>query len=112
MRVVVGTVLIARAGSRLWGDPPLYVTIFSAALLGAGTLLMIGLWTPIVGTLAALVEGWKMLTLSGDRPLWLLLAAVSAALAMLGPGLWSVDARLFGWKRVEAPPRRSSSNSL
>ena len=29
-----------------------------------------------------------------------------AALAMLGPGRWSVDARLFGWKRIEASPRR------
>ena len=33
-----------------------------------------------------------------------------AALAMLGPGHWSVDARLFGWKRIEAPPRTPSSN--
>ena len=34
------------------------------------------------------------------------------ALAMLGPGLWSVDARLFGWKRVEASPRKTSSQLL
>jgi hypothetical protein len=26
--------------------------------------------------------------------------------------LWSVDARLFGWKRIEVPPRRRSSNSV
>jgi hypothetical protein len=25
---------------------------------------------------------------------------------MSGPGRWSVDARLFGWKRIEASPRR------
>ena len=57
----------------------------------------------------ALVEAWKILTLPGDRWLWLLLATVSCALAMLGPGRWSIDARLFGWKRVEAPPRKRSS---
>jgi hypothetical protein len=33
------------------------------------------------------------------------------ALAMLGPGLWSIDARLFGWKRIETSPRKTNSNS-
>lgn len=107
MRLVVGFVLVVPAGSQLWGDPPLNTTITSAILLGAGILVTAGLWTPIVGTVVAVVEGWKILTLSGDRWLWLLLGAVSGALAMLGPGLWSIDARLFGWKRVEVPPRRS-----
>lgn len=106
MRLVVGSVLLVRAGSRLWGDAPLNITITSAILLVGGILLMGGLWTPIAGSLVALVEAWKILTLPGDRWLWLLLGAVSGALAMLGPGLWSVDARLFGWKRVEAPPRK------
>jgi hypothetical protein len=26
---------------------------------------------------------------------------LSLALALLGPGAWSVDARLFGWRRLE-----------
>ena len=32
-----------------------------------------------------------------------LLGALGAALAMLGPGAWSVDARLFGRKRIQIP---------
>ena len=109
MRLVIGSVLVARAGLRLWADPPLNITVTSAILLGSGILLILGLWTPIVGTSVAVIEAWKMLTLPGDRWLWLLLGTVSCALAMLGPGRWSIDARLFGWKRVEAPPRKSSS---
>ena len=109
MRLVIGCALVLRASLRLWGDPPLNITITAAILLVAGFLLMLGLWTPIVGASVAVIEVWKILTQPGDRWLWLLLGTASVALAMLGPGRWSIDARLFGWKRVEAPPRKPSS---
>ena len=109
MRLVIGCVLVLRASLRLWGDPPPNITITAAILLVAGFLLILGLWTPIVGTSVAVIEVWKILTQPGDRWLWLLLGTVSIGLAMLGPGRWSIDARLFGWKRVEAPARKPSS---
>ena len=109
MRSVIGCVLMVRASLRLWGDPPPNITITAVILLVAGFLLVLGLWTPIVGTSVAVIEAWRILTLPGDRWLWLLLGTVSVALAMLGPGRWSIDARLFGWKRVEAPARKPSS---
>jgi uncharacterized membrane protein YphA (DoxX/SURF4 family) len=105
MRLVAGSALVVRAGVTLWSDPPpMNVTIPAIFLIGAGILLIAGLWTPIAGASVALTEIWKMLMLPGDKWLWLMLGTAGAALAMLGPGLWSVDARLYGWKRLEATP--------
>ena len=83
--------------------PEIILHTFSTAL---GLLLMAGLLTPVTGALvsvAALVIG---LSGSGDPWHWLLLATSGAALALLGPGTRSVDARLFRWKRIEIPPRK------
>ena len=107
MRVVAGSALAAGASMTLLSDPPpINVTIPAILLMGAGILLIAGLWTPIAGTSVGLTEVWKMVTLTGNRPLWLMLATTGVALAMLGPGLWSVDARLYGWKRLEATARK------
>ena len=107
MRMVAGSALVARAGSTLWVHPPLNVTVTAIVLMTAGILLIAGLWTPIAGISVALTEIWKMLMLSGDKSLWLMLGTAGVALAMLGPGLWSIDARLYGWKRLEITPRNN-----
>ena len=105
MRFVVGIALVNSAGSALLSSPAIPVRILSVLLGGAAILLIIGLYTPIVGTAVAVIESFRLLTIPADKLDYLLVATFGAALAMLGPGLWSLDARLFGWKRIEPLPR-------
>jgi putative oxidoreductase len=110
MRLVVGSVLLVGTAPKLWSDPPIHVALTSGSLAISGLLLAAGLWTPVAGAVVALIEVSELLSV-GEHPLVGLLAGtMAAALAMLGPGRWSVDARLFGWKRIDAPVRRSSSS--
>lgn len=74
---------------------------------GTGILLLIGLWTPIAGILLAVFALLSAVSQAGEHSNGVLLATLGIALTLLGPGGWSVDAYLFGWKRVELPDRNS-----
>lgn len=81
-----------------------------------GILLIAGLWTPLTTTLAALDEVWIASTFSRslDLPIWghVFLAVLALSIAMLGPGAWSVDARLFGRRRIDVDRKRGRRPSL
>jgi putative oxidoreductase len=66
----------------------------------AALLLCAGLWTPIAASALAVVVLWSVFSGQADFWVQIQLATTAAALAMLGPGGWSVDARLYGRKRL------------
>jgi len=68
---------------------------------GEGIFLLVGLWTPITGVLLAVTELGIALTGTDHLRSMVLLATMGIALAVLGPGVWSIDARLFGRKRLD-----------
>jgi putative oxidoreductase len=111
MRLVAGSMLVAQGYSSLRTGPPIGQATLDVIGMSAGVLLLAGLWTPIVGSLAAALEGWNAISLHEDPWTSILLATLTAALAVLGPGAWSVDARLFGWKRIDIRDRRSHDSS-
>jgi putative oxidoreductase len=100
MRLGIGVALIAHGVTRLLSGPTIEPAILLVLAVGAGLSLLAGLWTPIAGTLVAIIEVWTIFSGSGDPWICILQATLGAALALLGPGAFSVDARLFGRKRI------------
>ena len=104
MRLLTGPALIHFGFASLHRAPPLATVVLQIIGIGAGILLLVGLWTPLAGGLAATVKVCiaflRYFSHSGDPWIPILQAVLSAVLAMVGPGAWSIDARLFGRKRI------------
>jgi uncharacterized membrane protein YphA (DoxX/SURF4 family) len=103
LRAIVSIPLAYAGLLTIASSSPALLQVFSA---GAAILLLIGLWTPLAGALIAVAE-LSLAALHPGKP-WMDIhfATVAAALAMLGPGGCSLDARLFGRKQIQIPPPR------
>lgn len=103
LRLVAGTALLYFATGRHLNSSDLPSFVPQVLEVGAGILLLVGLWTPIAGAAMAMVQVWIAFSRAGDPLIPLLLAALGLGLAMIGPGAWSIDARLFGRKQIKTP---------
>ena len=113
MRLVAGIALIDAAILKLQFGHAIGLAVILTLLAAiAGILLLAGLWTPIMGVLVVLIELWNAYSQPGDPWTPILLGTLGGALALLGPGAWSVDARLFGWKRIPIGDRGVNSDTL
>ena len=102
MRLVVGFAMVDCGAARLWNySTTITLTVLSVLEIGAGLLLLAGLWTPVAGTLVAGLEFWEIILTHGNPWIYIPLGTLGAALAMVGPGAWSIDARLFGRKHID-----------
>ena len=103
LRLIVATALIARC-VQLVNGASLQTFTPHVIAAGAGLLLLLGLWTPVAGVILAISE--ILIAFSQGHDPWasVLLGSLGVAVALLGPGTWSLDARRSGWKRIEIRP--------
>jgi len=114
LRVALGVALLIQSGFYLRGadSTPVQWGVGLTATL-CGVLLLIGFLTPVVGGavgLGALAIWLSVLpscspTLFDSRVVLGFGASILLASVILGPGAFSVDARLFGRREIIIPPR-------
>jgi hypothetical protein len=119
LRAAVGVTTIIQGGLYLAEPGTLTFGTGTVGLVAtvSGALLLSGFLTPVAGVLVVLgtlgiTLGWLPAAIRNlfDTALAAVFAAImSAAIALLGPGAFSIDARLFGRREIIIPPVSRSS---
>jgi uncharacterized membrane protein YphA (DoxX/SURF4 family) len=93
--------ILTHDGIRAWMGAPQRESIALKVVAAiTGVFLLVGLWTPVAGAIVGLSEIWIVLTGTAHPQSTILLATQVIALVFLGPGSLSIDARMFGRKRL------------
>jgi uncharacterized membrane protein YphA (DoxX/SURF4 family) len=104
LRVSVAVTLIVN-GTTYWAPVTSFLFPLGSAILAI--FLCLGLFTPYCSTVSGLIQLYVLLV-SGDKDRlhFIVFILNSGVLAVLGPGAYSIDARVFGRRLLTLPSRR------
>ena len=99
-------------------DPTAGTWIADLLAIAAGTSLLIGLLTPISAGLVGVIATARCASILpppnahpfASTPSIALLAVIANAVVLVGPGAFSLDARLFGLREIIIPSSRSEAS--
>jgi len=101
--MLAGGALLAQGIAAASAGAPTRLLVPQIVGAAAGLLILGGMWTPVAGVLASIMEVWIAFVQPGAQSLATILATLGISLAMIGPGAWSIDARLYGRKQILPP---------
>ena len=101
IRIAAGTALAIDGKVRVQFGEPLLPLTLGLLEVATGAVLIAGLWTPVAGILSMALSIGEILVFHDTLCPAILLACMGAGLALIGPGALSVDAWLFGLKRID-----------
>jgi len=109
IRIAAGAALAIDGKVRVHFGEPLLPLTLGLLEVATGAVLIAGLWTPVAGILSMALSVSEILVFHDTLCPAILLACMGAGLAFIGPGALSIDAWLFGLKRIdidklEGPP--------
>jgi uncharacterized membrane protein YphA (DoxX/SURF4 family) len=117
LRAMSGAAAIVVGAAYMDGWSPLWAERLVGLVVAIdGLLLVLGLLTPVAGIIApilacAVAFEWSLPPSPWSveiRAVALPFSAIALSLVALGPGAYSLDARLFGRKQLRIPPRPSA----
>ena len=102
LRAALGSTVLINGTSTIIGNVDGRTTAWLAGIAGvaAGVLLLIGFLTPVAAAAAGFAVTGMGLSLG-------FVTVVALAMILLGPGAYSLDARLFGLREIIIPSRTS-----
>jgi uncharacterized membrane protein YphA (DoxX/SURF4 family) len=119
LRAAIGVTLVAQGIAYLsdWRNPSVAMWAVGLLTVASGALALIGYMTPLAGAVGGLVSlatwfPWFPSTapnLFVTRSSTILTAAIAIAIVCIGPGAFSLEARLFGRREIIISKRSSSS---
>jgi uncharacterized membrane protein YphA (DoxX/SURF4 family) len=101
IRIAAGAALAIDGKVRVQFGEPLLPLTLGLLEVAVGVVLITGLWTPVAGILSTALSVSEILVFHDTLCPAILLACMGAGLALIGPGALSVDAWLFGLKRID-----------
>jgi len=118
LRLVAGSGAVLEAALQLSAMQASLGAVMAAAALLAGGALVLGFMTPVAGLLLA-VQGMALLgafscgisRVFDSRMALIEFVAIAVALAIVGPGSTSIDARLFGLREVAISDKKRLEDS-